>query len=233
MIELALEAAEIAPLLPDAAIGLPILRFIDQGRRVRDDFAQRRYAMWLRLRGRVFTGEVAKSVDLPVGTSEEAGSADHSPLGRVLEATEVNGDLSLTGARTDLTVEGALFARYLLRDRDAAAEALERYALACDRLFDERVPVADVTVVRFARRRPWSLPLLDAAAGLVNPRALLRKKLLLMLAILETMPVYAGTFSSTSRPRWLVVARIAVWGVLGGLKAVVGLLLYPVARRAS
>ena len=133
---------------------------------------------------------------------------------------------------TGLAEEGALLARYLLRGREVAPLSIERYVAACGKLFGDPASAEDLAVLELARRRPWTLPLLDAASGLAHPHALLRKKLFLMLAILETMPAHAETFIPRPRPRWRVILRLAAWGALGGLKATAGLGLYSLARRA-
>ncbi len=135
-------------------------------------------------------------------------------------------------ASKDFAEEGLVLARYLLRGREAAPEAVERYAAACGKLFGGPAAPEDLALLELVRRRPWALPLLDAAAALVRPHSLLRKKLFLMLAILETMPAHAETFAPRPGPRWRVILRLAVWGALGGLKATLGLVLYSIVRRA-
>lgn len=134
----------------------------------------------------------------------------------------------------ELTEEGALLARYLLGGAEPGPEAIERYTQACEKLFSGHCEPGDLAVLRFARRRRWALPLLDAAAGVFEPHALLRKKLLLMLAILETMPAHLGHFmprACPARTRWRLLAGIG-WRAAGCLlQAVAGAALYPLAKR--
>jgi len=135
----------------------------------------------------------------------------------------------------DAREEGLLLARYLLGREapDAAPMAAARYAEGCARLFAEPGAGApDDALARFARRHHWSLPCLDAAAGLLTPRALLRQKLILMLAILETMPALADDFMPRPRPRWLLLLGLARAGAATALKTLAGMALLPLARRA-
>ena len=128
--------------------------------------------------------------------------------------------------------EAAALGRYLL-GRPAPAEALERYVEGSLRLFEGSGSREDLSIVAFIRRHSWSLPPLDAACGLLRPQSLLRQKLILMLAILETMPEVASDFLPVARPRALVVGRLLTAGLVAGLKTAVGLLLLPAARHGG
>ena len=132
----------------------------------------------------------------------------------------------------DLEREGALLARYLLGR--GAAGSLDhvpvRYASACRRLFPEPAPPGDLALLRFVTRHPLTLPCLDAAAGLLLPRSMLRQKLILMLPILETAPELAGSFLPSAKPRFQVLAGLAGTGASVALKTLAGLALLPLAR---
>jgi hypothetical protein len=124
-----------------------------------------------------------------------------------------------------------VFGRYLL-GRDGTglpAAILERYARACGLLFADVTDRRDLAVVLFARRHPWSLPFLDGASALLRPESLLRGKLILMLALLETSPDHAGAFLPAPRSWAACVTRVAARGALGALRAALGLLLLPLA----
>jgi len=120
--------------------------------------------------------------------------------------------------------EAASFGRYLLgREIDAASCDLYRTAAralaygSADR------------ITRFALRNPWSIAPLDGALALVQPDAPLRKKLLLMAAILETRPDYCDDFlprDRSVRDAIAVAAGVARAGVL----AAFGMLLLPFVR---
>jgi hypothetical protein len=131
----------------------------------------------------------------------------------------------------DLREEGALLARYLL-GREAPPEAAQRYVEGCAQLFVDPASPEDSSLMTFIRRHAWSLPCLDAACGLLHPRSLLRQKLILMLAILETIPGLAETFIARPAPRFAVLLRLAATGFVASLKIAAGVVLLPAARRA-
>jgi hypothetical protein len=83
-----------------------------------------------------------------------------------------------------LSAEALLLGRYLL-GRGPQEETVARYVTANRRLFAEPFEPRDVAVLNYCRRHPRALPLLDAGAGLVAGQSLLRKKSLVMAAILE------------------------------------------------
>lgn len=120
--------------------------------------------------------------------------------------------------------EAASFGRYLL-GREIGAASCATYARAAGELgYDE----ADA-VTNFALQRPWSIAPLDGALALVRSDALLRKKLLLMAAVLETQPEYCDDFlprERCTRDAIAVAASVARAGVL----AAFGLLLLPFIR---
>ena len=120
--------------------------------------------------------------------------------------------------------EAASFGRYLLgRQIDAAScDAYDTAARALSYDGGDRV-------TQFALGKPWSIASLDAALALVKPDAMLRKKLLLMAAVLETRPNYCDDFLPRDRAALeavTIAARVARAGVL----AIFGMLLLPFAR---
>lgn len=133
----------------------------------------------------------------------------------------------------DLRQEAAALSRYLAGD-GVPASALALYEEGCRRLFAGAARAEDDPgLLAFGVRHPWSLPLLDAACGLLRPRCSLRQRLFLMLAVLETTPQLAGMFlpSEARRPRVRVAAGVAARGAGALLKAAAGALLLPIARR--
>src|SRR5207249_778165 len=118
--------------------------------------------------------------------------------------------------------ESRLFGRYLL-DIEPSLELQQRYAAACRKLFADPAPPE----LRFVRRHPWALPLVDAAAGLRHPQSELRQRLLLMAAILETTPDYAEFFLTTPSP-----ATVVWQGIRSAVKIALGIPILAVARRA-
>jgi len=120
--------------------------------------------------------------------------------------------------------EAAAFGEYLL-GREIDAESRQIYARAAAELHYDVTDAA----TRFALRRPWSIGALDAALALTQPAALLRRKLLLMAAVLEARPEYCDAFLPRERRKRdaLIVAAVAVRAALLGL---LGLVLLPLTR---
>lgn len=127
--------------------------------------------------------------------------------------------------------EAALFSRYLTGG-PTRPEVVERYVHACRRLLLDHPVGEDTGLLTFVRRHPLSLSVLDAACGIIRPEAILRKKLFLMLALLETSPAHAALFIATPRRILPAAARLALHGLLASMKIVAGLMLYMVARGA-
>ena len=130
-----------------------------------------------------------------------------------------------------LEAEARLFARYLV-GRPPPAEQVERYRAANAAIFTEPVAREDAALVAFARRHPWSVSLLDAASGLLRPGSLLRNKILLMAAILETSPAFADEFlPRDARPLGLLLALVA-HGTVAVARAALGAVVYAAAVRS-
>lgn len=121
-------------------------------------------------------------------------------------------------------VEAAIFGRYLL-GCEVVAESCETYARAVGELHYD----APDATTRFALRRPWSIGALDAALALTQPAAPLRRKLLLMAAVLEARPEYCDAFLPRERPRRDVVS-VAAAVLRAGILALLGFALLPLAR---
>lgn len=127
--------------------------------------------------------------------------------------------------------ESALFSRYLL-GVNAPPHLSERYDAACARLFPEPPAPADAALLSFARRHPWSIAPLDAAAALIRPGSLLRRKILVMAAILETTPDHADRFLPKARPVPALLLTIVWVGITSVVYAAIGLPLIYLAQRA-
>ncbi len=120
--------------------------------------------------------------------------------------------------------EAASFGRYLLgREIDVAScNAYETAARALAYGDDDGA-------TRFALREPWSLAALDGALAIVKPDAPLRKKLLLMAAVLETRPEYCDDFLPRDRSAFDALA-VAGSVARAGVLAAFGMLLLPFVR---
>jgi hypothetical protein len=129
------------------------------------------------------------------------------------------------GTDTELK-EFKLFARYLI-GQDAPDELFARYARANSIFFGEGCNPKETATLALACQHPWTLPYLDAACGLLRPDHLLRKRLLVMTAILETTPALADHFLSPSTQGRISLLTEVGWTILLAVgKGIVGLVLF-------
>jgi hypothetical protein len=128
----------------------------------------------------------------------------------------------------DLCTEAIEFGRYLIGQAPAPA-LVDRYVRANETLFAD---AGEDAVLLYARRHPWSIAMLDAAEGLLDGRAsLLRKKLLVMTAIVETTPELVDKTEARAAGLPAVVFRVGVAGARTAFHAAAGLALRAVIRR--
>jgi hypothetical protein len=131
----------------------------------------------------------------------------------------------------DLRTEALAFGRYLV-DREPGEELVERYRQANEQLFAHDAPDP---IVAYAREHPWAIPLLDAAAGLASVRGgerlPLRKKLLVMTAILETTPEYVTRTEQRAAKLPELALRLGVATARTAFQAAAGLALYAIVKR--
>ena len=133
--------------------------------------------------------------------------------------------------QAELEAEARTFTRYLI-GRTPPPELVARYCEANATLFTAPVPAVEAGIVAFVRRHPWSVGLLDAAVGLRRPGSLLRNKILVMAAILETSPAFADDFLTRPLHPVVLALRVAGLGTLAVARTLLGLVLYPAAARA-
>jgi len=88
---------------------------------------------------------------------------------------------------------------------------------------------AERVIVQFVRRHTWTLPYLDARLGLFQPDSLLRRKILLMTAILETTPEFTDAFLPERVSRHRLLLSVVGYGILSVVKLIIGMALYPLA----
>ncbi|MBX3162395.1 MAG: hypothetical protein KF773_40900 [Deltaproteobacteria bacterium] len=133
----------------------------------------------------------------------------------------------------ELRREAVVFSRYLVRA--APSEALiERYCAANRELFAHEAPsAADAAVLAFARDHAWAVAPLDAGHALLGPASLLRKKLLVMTAILETTPEYAARTEPRAVALPMLGLRLAAAGVAMAAGAAAGLALTLALRHGK
>jgi hypothetical protein len=136
-----------------------------------------------------------------------------------------------------LAREARLLARYLL-DVDCPAEMISLYRKANgDRNYDHKgdhdYDHKGDRVTRFAFAHPWSIAYLDAAGALVHGGAALRRKILIMAAILEASPRFVAEFLPAPKSRAATIGLVAWHGTVAALKAIVGLPLIVIARSGA
>ena len=130
-----------------------------------------------------------------------------------------------------LSAEALLLSRYLL-GRGPQEETVARYVTANRRLFAEPFEPRDAAVLDYCRRHPRALPLLDAGAGLVAGQSLLRKKILVMAAILETTTSCAPDFLPAPTPGPALAVQLLGLALAAGCKSLAGTALWLVASRS-
>ncbi len=123
------------------------------------------------------------------------------------------------------------------------AGVVARCLIGCDATDDERSRYAEAVArravpltereARLWRRmivRPWLFNAVDGALALVRPASGIRQRGYVMLAVLEASPQHADLFLARERPRTRVVLSVLRATVVGGLRALLGLLVLAVTR---
>jgi hypothetical protein len=129
-----------------------------------------------------------------------------------------------------LEKEALLFSRYLI-DREPPVELVDRYVNANRQLGIDEGPHLDDNILKFTWAHPWSISFLDAASGLMQPDALIRKKIYTMAAVLEASTLYTEKFLpgklSALSLFWMLITN----GIVSAIKIVIGVPLFFVIRR--
>jgi hypothetical protein len=129
----------------------------------------------------------------------------------------------------ELRREAVAFTRYLVRTEPSEA-LIARYCEANRTLFGAPAP-DEARVLAFARRHAWAIPPLDASAGVLRPGSLLRKKLLVMMAILETTPEHAPRTEPRAASLPGLVLRLGTAGIAAAFNLAVGIALSAAITR--
>ncbi len=118
--------------------------------------------------------------------------------------------------------EGRIFARHLVGE-SIPEDIARRYADFCElHTRAERRKPSNAGIMRFARRHPWSIGLLDAGCAILEKDHLLRRQLLALSAILEASPHYTEHFLPGRRADRLLIPRIVYTAAKAGLKGLAG-----------
>lgn len=132
----------------------------------------------------------------------------------------------------DLDGECALISRYLIGS-EPPQELKDRYRAAHRILLGEDAAESVDPEMRFLRRHPWALPYLDAGAAVLRRESTVRKKTILMAAILEATPIHADFFLQPPDPVFKLLCSLFWQGVRAVAKTAVGIPILLVARRST
>jgi hypothetical protein len=111
--------------------------------------------------------------------------------------------------RRRLERECVVFCRYLVR-QDPTDYVRTKYRAGLSAILTDAEPARlDATLLRIASTHPLLARLADAYARFILPRSLLRVKLVLLLAILESVaPTEAKFRRASSAPLWFVLLSL-------------------------
>jgi hypothetical protein len=127
-----------------------------------------------------------------------------------------------------LRQEAGLFGHYLIGKAPTEAAA-ELYVRAMEN-FSGTVSRRDERLLGIVRRRPWLLGLVDAGLCWTDGASDVRRRLYVMLSILETAPEFHDDFLPKQRDGWYLLV-IGWTGVRAVLRGVAGLVLVKVLAR--
>jgi hypothetical protein len=103
---------------------------------------------------------------------------------------------------------------------------VQRYVQANLELLRETPRAQELALLDLIHARPWTLPLIDTACALLDRRGLVRRKILIAAAILETCPEFATEFLPRAVGRWQLMATLAGAGLRTAVNLAGGIVLY-------
>ena len=124
-----------------------------------------------------------------------------------------------------LSLDSCILARYLL-NVELPRELQYRYAAACLKLLGNQLDPEWC----FVQRHPWTLPFIDAGAGILRPDSGVRQRLFLMTAILEATPLYAEFFLAPAPRAPQFIFGMALRCIRCAINIAVGIPLFTFAR---
>ncbi|MGH7665486.1 MAG: NAD-dependent epimerase/dehydratase family protein [Gemmatimonadaceae bacterium] len=150
-----------------------------------------------------------------------------------VRAPDPAGAVALAGVSPRLAHECAVFTRYLTRGGPASSPELSAYLARHYANAHRLHPAgllqshgADALLLRLATWHPLATRIVDAYARIARPRSIVRSKLVLALALLESVSPSARLVEcSTASPMGVAVARLAWAGGSAVVFAVLGLLI--------
>ncbi len=133
------------------------------------------------------------------------------------------------GDHTLLREEAIAIAKYLT-GREPEEFIIDRYISGVHTKFSNMAETNDRAIESFIQKYPSALSCIDAASAILYPRRLLRKKILLMVAILETTPEYCGYFFPTRFSKSLFIFKTFAFLLKTSIQAFVGLILLAAVK---
>ena len=127
----------------------------------------------------------------------------------------------------ELKTEARLFAAYL-GAKNPAEELINRYCKGVE-LLELTAPYKERKVLNQLLTHSFLLPLIDAGFGLLKPQHVIRKRLLLMAALIETDKTYTHQFI-IEKDIHMAFFRFIYRGSVAVVKACVGSILVIVCR---
>lgn len=101
--------------------------------------------------------------------------------------------------------EALIFGKYLLSGKVPDEKSISLYEKAHEHK-PIAVPDAEKKLLQFALRNRWALGAIDGALAFKNPDHVIRRKLLVMSAVLECRPKYADRFIPKKRSPFYIIA---------------------------
>ena len=132
----------------------------------------------------------------------------------------------------ELRREAFLIASYLLH-RQPTDVVIERYISGVQILFKAPTDPAEGKIFSIIRNHPAMLQYFDAVSAVFFPKNLLRNKLLLMVAIIETTPEYCDEFFTTPFSKTGFFLEILSTALKSAWHIIIGLLLMLWVRTPS
>ena len=132
--------------------------------------------------------------------------------------------------RERLKLESVLISKYLI-DCIPPKELTERYVNANLILLGNQDHVMKNPELRFIYRYPFVLPFIDAAAGILSPNSIIRKKILIMSAIIEATPTFSDFFLRKPDPLLKLLIILGWHGLKGVAKTIFGIPMFIWSRR--
>jgi hypothetical protein len=128
---------------------------------------------------------------------------------------------------SDIVIEAQIFAKYIT-GKPGNIIIYQHYANGVSMLklaFNTR----EERMMGTLRKRPFLLPLCDAGLAILSPQCTLRKRLLLMFALIETDKNFTTDFISITNNSF-PFTRLLIRGCAGVLKAITGVIFILLMR---